>query len=117
MPKARAEVASATLFFNSGSSTTIICHGCALHAEGAKRAASTMRSIFSFSTARSGSKARTLCRVETNSRKFIILLLIQCQQSADVFTNNVKLEVDHRARFNLMKIGVLVRVRYNGYFK
>lgn len=46
MPNMRLATASATWFRNSGSSTTMKCHGCALQAEGAIRAASRIRRIF-----------------------------------------------------------------------
>jgi hypothetical protein len=45
-------VAAATRSFRSGSSTRMNVHGCALQADGARRAASMQRSIVSRSTGR-----------------------------------------------------------------
>ncbi len=50
MPTTRLEVASEMMVRTSGSFTTMIFHGCALHAEGDNRADSRMCSSFSCST-------------------------------------------------------------------
>ena len=50
MPTTRLEVASEMMVRTSGSFTTMIFHGCALHAEGDNRADSKIRSSLSFST-------------------------------------------------------------------
>ena len=59
----RDEVASAILFFSSGSSTITKLHGCALHAEGAKRATQQCVQASPFTVAHV--KPLTLCLDDT----------------------------------------------------
>src|SRR3712207_2478032 len=108
---------------NSRSVITTNLHGCALHAEGAMRAASNIRSNLSASTGRSLSYARSLWRESANSRKLLYsiiitnLRLLVLNHPADIFSYDIELNIHHTAYRECMEVGMFVGIRNYRHLK